>query len=165
MLGLEIATFHFNSTVTDGKYQLAGHSKMSWAMGLYKYTGNFTGSGSISGDGVAPSSYVYDWKVNSKHGGVRLGFGADGVEKVAIAPPHEPAPDVVPLKDAHLRGVFDPLSSLLVLSHHLGGNPCDRRIGVFEGKQRFDVVLTPHRTEKLAEKKPSGQPTAGQVCR
>jgi hypothetical protein len=165
MLGMEIATFNFNSTVVGEKYQSGGYTKMSLGLGMYKYTGSFSGTGTIAGETVTPSSYVYEWKFNGKSGGVHIGFGSDGVEKVVITPPHSPAPDVVPLLSWHLRAVFDPLSALMVLSRHHVGNPCERKVGVFEGKQRFDVILTPHRQEKITEKKPSGQPTTGNVCK
>jgi hypothetical protein len=164
MAGMELATFNFNSAVTGDTYKLAGHGKLNWGFGLYSYTGNFAGAGTLAGEEIRPSSYVYDWKVNRKSGGVKLGFTRGGVQSVDIQPPHTPNPEAVPVKPEHLKGVVDPLTALIVLSRQRGGDPCDRKIGLFEGKQRFDLVLARKREEKVVETKPSGQPVQAHVC-
>lgn len=163
--GLELATFNFGSAVTGGVYTLNGHGAMSWGFGLFKYNGNFTSSGRVVGDSILPAAYAYDWKVNKKSGAVRIAYAGPGVKSVELQPPHDPSPDVVPLKPEHLRGVFDPLTALIVLARRGTGEPCDRRIGVFEGKQRFDIVFSPLRTEKVQEAKPTGHPVTAHVCR
>ena len=165
MAGFELATFNFGSSVTGERYSLSGHGKMTWGFGLFKYTGNFTGSGKIAGGMVQPAAYAYDWQVNSKSGSVRLAYAGSQIKSIEITPQHTPGPDVVPVRPEHIVGVFDPLTSLIVLSRHTGGDPCQRKIGVFEGKQRFDIVFTPLRQEKVQEDKPSGHPVAAHVCR
>lgn len=166
LLGMEMATFNFQSTVGAGTYTLSGNTRMTWGLGLFKFTATHTGTGRISGDTVTPATYAYNWQTNNKKGGVKLGYGARGIESVGVEPPNHPGPDVVPLKPEHLRGVFDPLSALIVLARHNGaGHPCDRKIGIFEGKQRFDVVFSPLKEETIAEPKPSGQPVRAFVCR
>lgn len=165
LAGFELGTFTFTSSVTGDVYTLTGHSKMTFGLGLIKYTGLFTGGGRLAGDNVIPASYAYDWQANSKSGKVRIGYTGRDVKSVDIQPPHEPGPDVAPLRPEHMKGVFDPLTSLAVLSRLRAGEPCRRTIGVFEGKQRFDVVFSPLREERVAEAKPSGQPVAAHVCR
>lgn len=166
LLGVEMATFNFNSQVKGDTYALAGHTKMSWGMGLFKMTANFSGTGKVSGDSVRPASYAYDWQSNKKSGGVKIAYGAGGVQTVQIEPPHTPGPEVVPLKPEHLRGVFDPLAALIVLSRasNAAGHPCNRKVAVFEGKQRFDVIFSPKSEETIKEAKPSGQPVKAFVC-
>jgi hypothetical protein len=165
MLGMDLATFQFTSSVTGDTYVLSGHGKMTWALGLFKYDGTFSGSGRINGDRVQPATYSYDWKVNRKAGSVRMAYAGGAIKSVELEPPHTPGPEVVPLKPEHLRAALDPLTSLIAMSRHRGGNPCDRKIAIFEGKQRFDVELTPLREERVTEPKPSGQPVTAHVCR
>lgn len=162
--GVELATFNFNSTVNGNAYKLTGHGKLSMGFGLYSYDGKFSGAGTLAGNEVRPSSYVYDWKVNKKDGGVRLGFANGAVKSVDIQPPHTPNPDAVPVRPEHLKGVFDPLTALMVLSRNVGGDPCQRKISLFEGKQRFDLQFARVRDEKIVETKPSGQPAVAHVC-
>jgi hypothetical protein len=57
------------------------------------------------------------------------------------------------------------MSALMALSHGASANPCGRRVGVFDGKHRFDVELSFRRQERVAERKPSGQPPLAYVCR
>ena len=165
MIGMELATFHFTSAVKGDSYTLGGYGKLSWGLGLYKYEGRFSGTGTIAGDTVRPATYAYDWKVNSKSGSVRLGFAGGDVQSVAITPPYTPSADAAPLKPEHLKSVFDPLTALIVMSRLRSGDPCDRKIAMFEGKLRFDLILTRNREEKVVEPKPSGQPLIAHVCR
>ena len=165
MAGMDIGTFNFNATIKGDDYALAGHGKLGWGFGLYSYNGSFSSAGKIEREEARPSSYAYDWKVNRKAGSVRMGFSGTAVRSVEIVPPHERSADVVPVLPDQLKAVFDPLSALLALSRHRTGDPCDRKIAVFEGKQRFDLVLAAHRLEKIVEAKPSGQPVVVHVCR
>lgn len=165
MAGMELGTFNFNSTVKGEDYALAGHGKLGWGFGMYTYNGSFSSAGKIERDQVRPSSYAYDWKVNRKAGLVRLGFVGGSPKSIEIVPPQEPSPEVVPVLPEHLKAVFDPLSALLALSRLRAGDPCDRKIAVYEGKQRFDLVLAAYRLERIVEAKPSGQPVGAHVCR
>ena len=44
-------------------------------------------------------------------------------------------------------------------------NPCDRRIPIFDGKERFDLVFSYKRDMTVVEQAPSGQPDVAHVCR
>ena len=44
-------------------------------------------------------------------------------------------------------------------------NPCDRRLPIFDGKERFDLVLSYKGQMKVSEQQPSGQPGMAHVCR
>ena len=48
----------------------------------------------------------------------------------------------MPLREQHLKGVLDPLSAIMVLSRGSSANPCDRRLPIFDGKERFDLVFS-----------------------
>ena len=62
--------------------------------------------------------------------------------------PFEPTSDEearVPLRDTHRLGVIDPLSALVMPSRSadpMDRANCERRLPVFDGTARFDVVLT-----------------------
>jgi hypothetical protein len=40
-----------------------------------------------------------------------------------------------------LKGVFDPLSAILAITHSDVTAPCGRKVAIFDGKQRFDIDL------------------------
>ena len=68
-----------------------------------------------------------------------------------------------------LRDVLDPLTAafMSVQSNAPAGDlaVCDRTLRVFDGKQRFDLTLSPKRTEQLGAGAPDGLPDTAAVCR
>ena len=90
-----------------------------------------------------------------------MGFDKDGVQRLSVLPVTVEAPDTVPLTEAHLKGVFDPLTAILALTHSDADSPCGRKVPIFDGKQRFDLAL------KYVRKEPvTGIPTeTAIVCR
>jgi hypothetical protein len=80
-------------------------------------------------------------------------------------PPLTPKPDIVPLREQHLKGVLDPLSAIMVVANYSNADPCDRRLPIFDGKERFDLVLSYKGEVKVNEQQPSGQPAIAHVCR
>jgi Protein of unknown function (DUF3108) len=168
--GLDIGTFNFVATVKDRTYSLAGYSKLKFGLGLVSWVGRSSSSGTLSPDpsherAITPAGYHYEYKMKKKSGGVRIGFDQTGVNDVKLDPPRELSMDIVPTRPEHVKDVFDPMSALIALSHGLSANPCGRRVGVFDGKQRFDIELSFRRQERVVEKKPSGQPPLAFVCR
>jgi hypothetical protein len=83
------------------------------------------------------------------------------VQNVAVLPGLVTAPDTVPLKEQHVKGVLDPLTAILALTHVPGVSPCAQRLPVFDGVQRFDLVLSYRRHVPIAE----GQQDMAIVCR
>ena len=72
---------------------------------------------------------------------------------------------MVPLTEAHMVGALDPMSAILMLTKADSRPPCDRRVGIFDGKQRYDVVFTPKRLTRLPSASKGGPPETGHVCR
>ena len=64
-----------------------------------------------------------------------------------------------------MQGVVDPLSAMMVLTRGSAANPCDRRIPIFDGKERFDLVFSYKGEMRVTEQAPSGQPGIAYVCR
>jgi hypothetical protein len=57
---------------------------------------------------------------------------------------------------------LDPLSAIMLVSNYSNPDPCDRRLPVFDGKERFDLELSYKGEVKVNEQQPSGQPA---ICR
>ena len=57
------------------------------------------------------------------------------------------------------------MSAILMLTKADSRAPCDRRIGIFDGKQRYDVVLTPKRLTRLKSPTAAGSEETAYVCR
>lgn len=164
LAGLEFGTFNFSSNVSGQTYNLVGETKLAWGMGLFRWQGAARSTGTLSSK-PSPGAYNLEFKSNSKSGLVRLGFKDHDVISTRIEPETEPSPENVPVRPQHLKDVFDPLSALLAVAHGGLASPCGRRIALFDGKHRFDLVLSFRRQVKITEAKPSGEPGIGFVCR
>jgi len=141
--GFNVGDFTFKSKAGPQGYTLDGSSKLSVLLGAFKWRGAFKASGRVEDSGPKPVDYKFAYRSNSKRGSVKMSFNESGVLNVALDPPKKPSGSAVPLKEQHLRNVLDPLSAIMALSRAEGGAPCDRKIAVFDGKQRFDIALEP----------------------
>ena len=88
-----------------------------------------------------PAAFAFDFKANSKVGSTKMDF-ADGVV-TDIRQPRRPSPN-----PARFRCASSISRACSTLQRHHGvargsnPNPCDRRMPIFDGKERFDLVLS-----------------------
>ncbi|MGE0765238.1 MAG: DUF3108 domain-containing protein [Hyphomicrobiaceae bacterium] len=163
--GFDIGRFEFRADISGSSYTVSGNAQISALLGAFKWEGASRTSGALAGSNPRPAGYTFDFNGVGKSGAIKLGFQRGNVTSVSALPPAEPLPDVVPIRDADLKSVFDPLSAVLAISRPEGGNPCARRIPIFDGKQRFDLAFSFLRQQAIGESRPSGQPGVAIVCR
>lgn len=157
--GFDVGSFRYTSEVSGQSYKLTSDVQLSLLLGAFQWKGVSQTSGSTAAT-PKPSSFGFDYSSTLKNGSVRMGFAKGIVETVSIEPPAAPIPDVVALKPEHLTNVLDPLSAILALTQDTGGKPCDRKLAIFDGKQRFDLQLIYRRQEPV-----EGSAETAQVCR
>jgi len=129
-------------------------------MGAFQWKGVSRTSGQATDAALKPGAFGFDFSSSLKSGSVAMGFANGSVKSVSIDPPAPTAPDTVPVKSEHLVNVLDPLSALLALTQDKGGEPCNRRLAIFDGKQRFDLQLIYRRQEPI-----EGSSDTASVCR
>ena len=163
--GFDVGGFDFKSQ-SDGKaYATTGSASVSALFGAFKWNGKMDAKGALNADAAQPAGYQLNFSTKSKAGSVALKFDKGTVNAVTLVPNKPPAKEAVPVKPENLKSVFDPLTSILALTHAGAGDPCDKKIPIFDGKARFDLVLSRKGQEPLVEKKQSGQPPHLVVCR
>ena len=163
--GFDVGSFEFKSSVAGPNYTLTGDAQLSALLGAFRWQGQTRTAGIISADAPKPAGYTFDFAGTGKSGAVKMGFNGDGITSISQVPPSSPPAGTVTVRDQHLKGVLDPLSAVMALSRGSSGNPCGRRLAVFDGKQRFDLSLSFKRQERIAETRPTGQPGVAYVCR
>ncbi len=163
--GFDIGRFTFRAEFEGTTYRAQGDANISALLGAFWWKGASRSSGTVSGLTPRPRGYTFDYDGTGKSGAIKLGFQQGNVTSVSVTPQKPPEPGTVPLLDSHLPGALDPLTTLIALSRSAQANPCGRRLAIFDGKQRFDLVLTFLRQEPVAETRPSGQPGVAFVCR
>lgn len=121
--------------------------------------GSAASSGALGAARLAPVGFSAMGRSSSAERTVRMGVSGGNVTAVSIEPPLEPRPEwgpQVPVADTHRRGVVDPLSAMVAVTSPRAklddAANCDRRVPVFDGSQRFDMVLS------YAETKPVTKP-------
>jgi Protein of unknown function (DUF3108) len=163
--GLNVGTYEFNSTQDGHTYKLTGNAQLSLLLGALRWTGATETTGRLSGETAKPSKFGFEFTAQSKVGSTHMSFTDDTVTQVFHNPPPKLKEGVVPVQAQHLKGVLDPLTAVLAISRGTADNPCSRRIPIYDGTQRFDLMLSPKGQVQLQDARPSGQPTTGYVCR
>lgn len=158
LAGLPIGTANLTGFFDDQRYSMKLEGNLTGLVGALSggSRGAATASGVLSGRRLVSSGFAATGRSSSTERTLQIGLSSGNVTKVEIDPPFEDRPDRVPLGPADRRGVIDPLSGLVAVSAK-GANPldaanCNRTIPVFEGTQRFNIVLS--FAETKAVKKP-----------
>ncbi len=141
----EIGTFEFKSHVSGENYALSADAKIDTA--VFDYSGAMTSSGEVHAS-VTPAAYQFRYKQKAllgkkKSKAMSMAFDGVGVSNVTFVPPEERSNKIIPVTQEQLRAAIDPLSGVMALSLGDFANPCNRKLPIFDGKQRFDLVFTP----------------------
>jgi Protein of unknown function (DUF3108) len=161
--GINVGTYDFRSTNEGQSYKLSSNAKLSILLGAIHWTGTTHASGKLAGETAKPQAFGFEYQAQSKSGTTQMAFTDDTVTQVLHTPPPKSKDGIVPVQSQHLKGVLDPLSAVLALSRGTTGNPCGRRIPIYDGHQRFDLVLSTKGQIQIADR--GGQPGIGYVCR
>ena len=162
--GMDVGRFEFQSSITGSSYTLTGNAELSALLGAFSWKGATRSFGTIAGETPRPQSYLFDFAGTGKSGSLKMSFAENAVRNVVTVPASQPLDGAVPLTIAHLKGALDPLTAVIAMARG-GASPCARRVPVFDGKQRFDLVLSYKGQEGVREAQPSGQPGVAIVCR
>src|SRR5262245_60166514 len=163
--GINVGTLEFRSSADGPVYTLSAYAKLSALLGVFSWNADTRSSGKIVGESPKPAAFTFDYNSNSKTGSTKMSFTDDTVTNVTHVPPVLIRSGVVPVHEQPLKGVLDPLSAVLVLTRGSAANPCGRRIPIYDGKQRFDLLLSYGGLTRISERRPSGQPGIAYVCR
>jgi hypothetical protein len=163
--GFNVGAFEFQSQSEEESYSLTGNAQLSLLLGAFTWIGETRSFGLIANHMPKPAAFAFDFKSNSKAGSTKMDFADGIVAAIRHTPTPVPKPDTVPVRQQHLKGVLDPLSAIMVVARGSNPNPCDRRLPIFDGKERFDLVLSYKGQMKVNEQQPSGQPAMAHVCK
>ena len=163
--GFTVGTFEFLLQSEDQSYTLTGNAHLSLLLGAFTWVGETRAFGLIANQSPKPAAFTFQFRANSKTGSTKIDFANGAVFDVKHSPPPAPKTDAVPLREQHLKGVLDPLSAIMVVARYANPDPCDHRLSIFDGKERFDLLLSYKGQVKVSEQQPSGQPAIAHVCR
>ena len=153
--------------INDEGYSASGSAMVAGLLQLvHPGKGSAAARGQFIGGKVAPVSYAGNSESRERTQEVRLS-GAGGAITDIVISPDRPRRDRVPLLDEHRKGVVDPMSALIMPvagnGDLTGADACNRTLPVFDGEERYDLVLHYERTEGVKDVKGYTGPLA--VCR
>lgn len=150
-LGAHVGDFRIKSSITARQYTLQASAELSVFFGAFSWQGATSSAGLMSPNGPVPQSYAFRYATNEKRESVELRFQKKMVQDIVINPPQFPGSRRVPITAAHLQNVVDPLSAIVLLSQaRLGhGEVCNKRLPIFDGKIRYDLILSPKGTRSI----------------
>ncbi|QLF71242.1 DUF3108 domain-containing protein [Peteryoungia desertarenae] len=139
---LPIAKLSFETRIKDGRYEIDGQFQ---AVGLADMVRDISAKSRVSGRHVngtlAAERYELLYRNGRKESTYEVAF-RDGVAvSTTVTPPPKPRPESwVPVTEADLKGVLDPIGALLISDQ---GDICRRTIAIYDGESRIDLVLSP----------------------
>ena len=144
-LNLGVGAADLTGDLARDRYALKLGGRLTGLAGWF-----FQGSGSAGSTGrLSPTGTVpNDFRIDSLYGGapvrVHVVFNDGAVTRSEVEPEPAPKPDRVPVTAADRTGVTDPIGMLAVPvgPGDLAPALCDRRIPVFDGATRADLVLS-----------------------
>lgn len=151
ILGLTVARSSFSSTFEEDRFSIRGSIASAGLARIFdSTTGTIATSGRFSGGKARPENFASDYVSGKKAQRTEIGFSGGNVTSTVNVPPlKKRGDDWVPVKPADLRAVTDPISATLVRAKE-PGSICERRIKVFDGEMRADLVLSYSSTEPVS---------------
>ncbi len=143
--GLLLGRGDFAGRVSKGAYRLKGKARLTGIAGmLFDYSASGEVDGRLGQRQHRPRSFVSSASEANQKQVVRMGFSRGKVARLALNPQVNPSRDRIKVRDAHKRGVVDPMTAMILPAGKNGGidaSTCNRTIPVFNGRERFDLRL------------------------
>jgi len=152
--GLPIGSAALDAAIDRDTYKISASAKIGGILALVSNgKGAATANGRIGAGKPIASGYALNTQSADKRQTVQIAMAGGRITNVEVVPPVPPRADRVPISDEDKQGVMDPLSALLMpvrSTGQLDASACDRTLAVFDGAQRFDVVLSYAHKETVA---------------
>ncbi|MCA0400742.1 MAG: DUF3108 domain-containing protein [Proteobacteria bacterium] len=148
LAGFSIGKASLSAELNGASYNLNVSAALTGLAGAISGgRGAATARGTIGGNGVLTNGFSLSASNGKESRVVQIGAASGSVRSVSIEPPFviQEGENRIPIRDSHKIGVTDPASALIMPAR--AGDPldkanCERRLSIFDGTQRFDVVLS-----------------------
>lgn len=147
LAGIPIGKGVWTVDIHDRQYSALAEGRVIGLMrAITRGDGTAHGEGAITAGHLEPTAFASHTGYNRYVSDVRIKLKAGTITDLVAEPPVQPSPDRIPVTEAHHHGVIDPMSAALVAmpgqSELLSPEACRRTLPIFDGYQRFDLVLS-----------------------
>jgi hypothetical protein len=165
-----LGNFRLTAVFHGDGYEMRGEGRFTILQGLiYEWRGVTASAGRVTSAGPEPAMYALSYSDGGKKTEqLRMTFGSHAVTDITIVPNKVPNERTIPVTREQLEGVLDPMSGAFLTAHSANPNGdlnvCNQTLPVFDGKQRFDLVLTPKRAVSVRSTTASGYSGPAVIC-
>ena len=165
-----LGQFRLTTTFRGDAYEMRGEGRFSILEGLvYQWQGSTASTGRVTSEGPEPAMYALRYSDGGQKGEqLRMTFSDGAVEKVTIYPSRRQNPRTIPVTREQLEGVLDPMSGAFLSASSQNPNGdlqvCNQILPVFDGRQRFDLVLSPKRAVTVKRTTKGGYGGPAVIC-
>lgn len=154
LAGMSIGSGALSIEIGKRDYQASGNGRVDGLMRMLSTSaGSVSVQGRVSRDRPAPELYRASVNSGQLDYDVRMVLQGGAVKELIAEPPLLPAPDRIPVNEAHRRGIVDPASAVIMpvggTDEIVSPRACERTIPIFDGHQRFNLVLAFKRMEQV----------------
>ena len=142
--GIPIGRGNWIIDISEDRYSAAASGSTTGLLRFFTAArGTSAAHGAVSAGQPVPISYGATITWGHKIDDVHMALVGGNVTDYAAEPPLPPLPDRIPVTESDRQGVLDPMTSML--NRVAGdGDPvspgaCDRKVGVFDGRVRYDL--------------------------
>ena len=166
-----LGNFRLTTVFRGDDYEMRGEGRFTILEGLiYEWKGVTASAGRVTSEGPEPAMYALSYSDGAKTGErLRMTFGDGGVRQVSIVPNRRPGPRTIPVTPEQLEGVLDPMSGAFLVAKSSNPNGdlkvCYQTLPVFDGRQRFNLVLTPKKAVTVKKNGPASYAGPAVICR
>lgn len=168
--GIKLGKFTVWSNLGNGSYSMRSKGELKLISSLlFEIKGGTTTTGTVTENGPRPSTFTFTFKTKKLKGDLAMMFENGAVSHVLAKPPFRKSAKIIPVTAAHVQGVLDPMSAIFFSAGTARRNAdesvCPGRIPVFDGRQRFDLVLSYKKTIQVKKRGKGGYRGPAIVCR
>ncbi|MDW5314935.1 DUF3108 domain-containing protein [Rhizobium sp. PL01] len=140
LAGLPIAKASFHTALNDKRYTISGTMNSAGLVDIFAQTSGETSvSGVIGRDKLSASEYQVRYQTGKKRRAIDVQFRDGDVVSASMQPPRKIPKNWVPVTQADMRNVVDPLSGLIFPGDT---RVCPKSVPVFDGESRMDLKLS-----------------------
>jgi hypothetical protein len=152
--GVSFGQGNWTIDVLDDQYTAAVSGSTVGLMRIFTSgQGSSAVRGTVANGQLQVNSYASSIQTDKKYDEVRMLLNGGAVKEFIADPPSTPIPERIPITDAHRRGVTDPMTAAIIRVPGTGDTftpeACHRKVGVFDGRMRYDLSLSFKRLDKV----------------
>ena len=148
--GLPVATASFRTEFNGNRYVISGSLQSAGLADIFSSTkGTTSVSGTVSHDRLRATSYSVNYSSGKRTRAIDVTFRNGNVIAANMTPPRRKPKNWVPVSNADMRAVLDPISGLIFPA---GSKICPKTLPIFDGESRLDLKLTSKGTKPYSTK-------------